>query len=393
MFNALRFSVARKRRGMKKRELAKRVGVTERSISAYENGDQEPEASTLRKISEALRFPEVFFFGDDMEMPTPDAASFRSLSKMTSSQRDSALGAGAVALLLNHWIETRFDLPIADVPDLGRERATPPIKAKAIDCSSKEPESYPSSQAAQDPEAAAEMLRAHWKLDTHPIKNIVALLESKGIRVYSLAIDAKEVDAFSMWRDGRPFVFLNTFKSAEHCRFDAAHELGHLVLHRHAHPQGPDLEREANAFASAFLMPRASVLAMAPRAPTLPTLVKYKRQWGVSVAALNYRLHALGLTSDWTYRTLCIQLAQEGFRTAEPESLPHEKSVLLEKVFSALRDEGLTKAAVAKQLAISVEEINELTFGLMLNVLKGSSQGISSASKTAGRTQLHLVKS
>ena len=99
-------------------------------------------------------------------------------------------------------------------------------------------------------------------------------------------------------------MFLNTYKSAERCRFDAAHELGRLVRHQHAHPQGPDLEREANAFASAFLMPRASVLASAPRSITLNSLIKFKRVWAVSVAALNHRLHGLGLSSDWTYRTL-----------------------------------------------------------------------------------------
>src|SRR5438094_162699 len=81
----------------------------------------------------------------------------------------------------------------------------------------------------------------------------------------ALAIDAKEVDAFSMWHGETPFVFLNTKKSCERSRFDAAHELGHLVLHRHGVPQGQQAEAEANAFASAFLMPRASVLAMAPR--------------------------------------------------------------------------------------------------------------------------------
>ncbi len=80
--------------------------------------------------------------------------------------------------------------------------------------------------SAQDSEAAAEMLRAHWGIGELPVKNMIALLESRGIRVYSLAIDAKEVDAFSMWKGGRPFVFLNTFKSAEHCRFDAAREIG-----------------------------------------------------------------------------------------------------------------------------------------------------------------------
>jgi Zn-dependent peptidase ImmA (M78 family) len=307
---------------------------------------------------------------------------------MTASQRDTALGAGAVALLLNEWIEERFDLPEPDVPDLGREGGdSRPI---SVHKHAQEPEAYPTSSSSQTPETAAEMLRAHWGIGELPVKNMIALLESKGIRVYSLAIDAKEVDAFSMWSGGRPYVFLNTFKSAEHCRFDAAHELGHLVLHQHAQPHGPDLEREANAFASAFLMPRASVLAIAPRAPTLSSLIRHKKHWAVSVAALNYRMHALGLTTDWTYRTLCIQLAQAGYRKSEPEGVPHEKSLVLEKVFGALREEGLSKADVAQQLAIFSDEINELTFGLMLNALKGGAPRM--AEPTAGRANLRLVK-
>lgn len=373
---------------MKKRELASKIGVTERSVSGYENGTQEPETSTLRRISDALQFPENFFFGDDPEIPTPDVASFRSLSKMTAALRDSALGAGAIALLLNDWIESRFDLPKPDLPDLGSERHASCFRS---DSKSHETEDYPAAQAIQGPEAAADMLRAHWGLGETPIKNLIVLLESKGVRVYSLAIDAKDVDAFSMWSGGRPFMFLNTFKSAERCRFDAAHELGHLVLHQHAHPQGPDLEREANAFASAFLMPRASVLARAPRSATIQSLIRFKKLWSVSVAALNYRLHTLGLITDWTYRTLCIQIAQEGFRISEPETIAHEKSLILEKVFSALRDEGLSKANVAEQLSIPLTEINELTFGLMLNVLKGGVAADATMEKTS-RSTLRLVK-
>lgn len=379
MFNPQRFALARRRRGMKKRELATHIGVTERSVSGYESGTQEPEPGTLAKIAKTLRFPEAFFFGDDPEVPTPDVASFRSLSKMTAGLRDSALGAGAIALLLNDWIEQRFDLPEPDLPDLGSERAAL-TNFEALD-------KLALSRSAQAPEAAAEMLRAHWGLGEQPVKNMIALLESKGVRVYSLAIDAKEVDAFSMWSGGRPFMFLNTFKSAERCRFDAAHELGHLVMHQHAHPQGPDLEREANAFASAFLMPRASVLAMAPRSITIKSLIKYKKLWSVSVAALNYRLHSLGLSTEWTYRTLCIQIAQEGYRTEEPESIAHERSVILEKIFAALRADGVGKAGVAGELAISPEEINELTFGLMLNVLKGQS---ATPSDSGGKSGAHL---
>lgn len=388
MFNAQRLTLARKRRGMKKRELAERIGLTEKSVSNYEAGTQEPEGGTLKKLSEALRFPEAFFFGDDPEVPTPDVASFRSLSKMTASQRDSALGAGAVALLLNDWIESRFQLPEPDVPDLGREGGA--ITVADGDQGSQESEEYPFRASAQDPEVAAGMLRAHWGIGELPVKNMIALLESKGVRVFSLAIDAREVDAFSMWKGGRPYIFLNTFKSAEHCRFDAAHELGHLVLHQHAQPQGPDLEREANAFASAFLMPKSSVLANAPRSATLPSLIRHKKHWLVSVAALNYRLHALGLTTDWTYRTLCIQLAQAGYRMKEPESTNHEKSLVLEKVFSALREEGLNKVDVARQISIAPEEINELTFGLMLNALKGG-RGLDAAPKPS-RAALRLVK-
>src|SRR4029077_3081434 len=119
----------------------------------------------------------------------------------------------------------------------------------------------------------------------------------KGVRVFSLSLDAAEVDAFSMWRQRTPFVFLNTKKSAEHSRFDAAHELGHLVLHRHGSPQGREAEREANAFASAFLMPRATVLANMPRLATVDRLIKLKKYWAVSVAALAYRLHAVGVLS------------------------------------------------------------------------------------------------
>src|SRR5690606_18357107 len=107
---------------------------------------------------------------------------FRSMKRMTASLRNVALGAGSIALLLNAWLEERFELPDADVPDLSKYAT---------------------------PEAAAQALRNIWGLGELPIKNLVHLLESRGVRVYSLAIDAVEVDAFSMWQGSTPFVFLN----------------------------------------------------------------------------------------------------------------------------------------------------------------------------------------
>jgi Zn-dependent peptidase ImmA (M78 family) len=260
-------------------------------------------------------------------------------------------------------VEQRFELPPVSLPDLRHER---------------------------DPEAAAAALRQHWELGQQPIKNLLHLVESKGVRVFSLSIDALEVDAFSMWKESVPFVFLNTRKSAEHSRFDAAHELGHLVLHRHGAPNGREAELEADAFASAFLMPRGSVLAHAPRFATLEQLIRLKRIWTVSVSALNYRLHALRLLSDWHYRGLCIEISQKGYRKAEPEEAPRESSQVLAKVFAALRVDGLTKHEVAAQVGVLPSEIDQLAFGLMLVSMTETAGD--SAVRDGKNVRLRLVK-
>ena len=361
VFNPSRLTLARRRRGLTMTKLAALVGVELRSVSAYENGEFGPDSERLTAISQALSFPTAFFFGKDLDEPTQDIASFRALSKMTAAQRDTALGSGAIALMLNDWIEQRFELPAHDLPDLSREAS---------------------------PEAAAQALRAAWGIGELPIKNMLHLLEANGVRVFSLSIQAAEVDAFSMWRQSTPFVFLNTGKSAEHGRFDAAHELGHLVLHRHGSPQGREAEREANSFASAFLMPKASVLAEAPHMATVERLIVLKKHWGVSVAALTYRLHMVGALSDWHYQSLFVEISKRGYRKSEPNEGQRETSQVLQKVFAALRREGVTKRDIADELCVTAEELDQLVFGLVLTGLEGGGGDGPIGRK---RPNLHLV--
>lgn len=360
MFNATRLSVARRRRGLTKKALAESVGVDWRTISAYESNEFEPSEVIIRKLSLILGFPQDFFLGDILDEPEPDTTSFRALKKMTAGQRDMALGQGTLALQLNKYIESRFELPKTDLPDLSREAS---------------------------PEAAAQSLRRLWGLGELPVRSMVHLLEAKGVRVFSLAVDAIEVDAFSMWKGKTPFVFLNSLKSTEHSRFDAAHELGHLILHRHAAPNGLDAEREANAFGSAFLMPRGSILAHAPRFATLPTLISLKKIWITSVGALNYRLHELEVTSDWQYRTLCIQIAKFGYRNREPNEAPREASQVLAKVFTALHEEGIGRNQIARDLCISPSELDQMLLGLVLTSIDG---GRTHKRKKTGRSDSKL---
>ena len=337
MFNSDRLVIARKRCRLTRKSLAERLNVSPITITRLEKGENEPEESTLDGIAKVLGFPKAFFLGDDLDEPTKESASFRSLTSMTAKERDAALSAGALAYLLSDWVGSRFNLPKVRMLDLGYER---------------------------EPEIAARTMREEWGLGERPIKNVIKLLESKGVRVFSLAESTKNVDAFSCWRNGIPYIFLNTFKTAEHSRFDALHELGHLVMHRHGEAKGREAEREANKFSSCFLMPTSDVISEVPYVTSLSQLIKAKKRWGVSVSALAYRLHKMEMISDWQYRTFCIQINKR-FGVSEPEGLEHEKSVVWEKVFRELWSEGITKKHITNELCIPENEIESLLFGLL----------------------------
>ncbi|MGH3272860.1 MAG: helix-turn-helix domain-containing protein, partial [Streptosporangiaceae bacterium] len=333
--------------------------VSTRSLTAYESGRQQPSPQTTRALARALAVPAAFLQAGEIEEIPPGAASFRALSKMTAAQRDAACSAGRIALLISDWIEERFVLPGADVPSLPK----------------------------LDPETAAEVVRARWGLGQAPVSNVTHVLESRGVRVFSLAAECAAVDAFSLYWHGTPFAFLNTMKSGERGRFDGAHELGHLVLHTDDRtPRGLGAEQEASRFAAAFLMPGASVIAQRLAHATVDQILAAKQTWNVSAMALTHRLHELGLLTEWGYRTACVSLSRLGFRRAEPGGIPHETSQLLSKVFRALRDDGVPPRRIARDLSLSVAELNSHVFGLVPTALPG---GVPSGPPR--RPRLHLL--
>lgn len=345
LFNPTRLSTARRRRGLTKTELAEKLGVDIRTVVAYDSGEYPPGADILAKLTIVTGFTAAFFFGEDIDEPTVESASFRALTKMKAKDRDMALSQGAIAFHFTDWLERSFELPEASIPNLERQPS---------------------------PEAAADAVRAAWGIGHLPIRNLIHLLEAKGVRIFSLSIDAREVDAFSIWRGDTPYILLNQCKSSEHSRYDAAHELGHLVLHRHGSPQGKVAELEADVFASAFLMPRASVLSHAPKFATVLELARIKKIWGVSLAAMNHRLHDLGVISDWLYRRLCVEIAQKGYRTAEPNSIARESSLILPKLlYSLYRDDGRSRTDIATELGISPNDLEALLFSLVMGSVNG----------------------
>ncbi|MFE4540368.1 helix-turn-helix domain-containing protein [Streptomyces scopuliridis] len=355
MVTPSRITLARKRRGLTLAELSDRAGVSLQSLSNYETGRTAPRPDTLDKIASALDFPAAFFEGPALDELPAEGISWRARSKTSARILEAARAAGTLGAMLYEWIDQRFRLPAVDVPSLGKP----------------------------DPETAAGMVRTRWGLGEAPAPNMVHLLEAHGVRVFSLDPDHAEVDAFAVWRDGVPFVFLNTLKSAERGRFDAAHELGHLVMHGSEHASsGPEAERQANHFASAFLMPRASVLGHMPSGAHVDQILHGKKIWNVSAMALTYRIHDLGLLSDWQYRSTCAELSRLGYRSDEPQGMGRrETSQVLTKVFTALRSKRIRPSSVATELGLTSEEMNRLLFGLTLTTFDGEGRHVTAPAK------------
>ena len=338
MFNHKRLLLARRRRRLTGKALAERAGLSAITISRLENGENEPDEGSVIRLAQALNYPPTFFSDDDPEELDTSAVSFRSLTKMSAKEREAAVAAGALGLQLNDWVEREFTLPKPNFLDLSYET---------------------------DPEVAARSMRQHWALGERPIGSMLGLAEVNGARVFSLSEDTASVDAFSFWRTDKPFVFLNNFKTAEHSIFDTAHEIGHLVMHRHGGPQpSKAAEREANAFASAFLMPARDVRASIPRFITVDIIIRAKKRWRVSAMALAYRLHTLRLLTDWQYKSICIELGKRGFRSSEPHGVDREESRVWQKILRQLWAERKTKTDIADAMNIPLDELESLIWGL-----------------------------
>lgn len=341
LFSPERLRLARERRRLFAQELAGRIGVTPRSVHSWERGKAEPRDAQVQKLVEHLDFPKSFFYGD--APPRLDGAAFRSLLRTTARDREQARAAGAQAVWLDAWIDARFERPAPDLPDL----------------------------SGFSPLDAAQAVRTAWGLGNSPLPNLVHLLEAHGVRVYALVHTGADIDALSAWHGAVPFVFFNTATSTERSRMNAAHELGHLVMHAHSDVDRTKVdETEAREFASTLLMPEQAFIASAPRQPSLAAILASKRAWGVSAMAYVYRMHRLGLLRPWHYQRLCIEIRSTYARTEPEPRLRAELSQVMAVVFNG-SDANSSRLAASRDLSLPLADLDAITRGLALTAIVG----------------------
>lgn len=347
-----RIKEARLARGMSAIDLASRVGVTRQAISKYELGIAEPSSTVMNDIAGCLNMP-ISFFHKSLSAPANQGTVFfRSLKTNASRAKDVLSKKIQWAAQLAEILSEDILFPEVDLPSL------PDKYSQVIEFSYDEIEDI------------TMYLRKYWGLGTAPITNMSRLLESHGIIVASVKSGFSETDACSSFIEQRPFVFLDMQKEcAVRTRFNMAHELGHLILHQDISQKDLDdkkildrIEREANQFASCFLLPRASFV-LDIRSTSLSSFLPLKCKWKTSIQAMVYRCHELDLFSENQMIYIQKQISAKRWRKHEPydDEWPCENAVILQTAIQMLIDRGdYTKDEFVDLLRLPGKDIEEI---------------------------------
>jgi len=211
---------------------------------------------------------------------------------------------------------------------------------RSVDVPTRLPFPNLSLDAHDSPAEIAMLTRATWRAPTGPLPNLIQRVEATGTPVMFADLGHEKLRAMSMAGvkgDNAHVVVLNSRLPASAQRFALAHEVGHLVMHDGV--STPDMEKEADDFASALLMPAIDIGPQL-RNVRFRDLGELKRQWHVSLAALIYRAYSLGVITERHYRSLNMALNKlPNGRKREPGEFEPETPTLIHDAIKMYRDE------------------------------------------------------
>lgn len=348
-FRPERLLQARQARGITQAALAAMVERTAATICKWEKGTQAPEPEALERISKTLKMPSSWFL-----RPVPAYGNrnsfFRSNTSITKEARTISdvhlQWLNDIGLTLQEWL----DWPEVNFPTFDESDYT--------------------QISMEDIEKFSVHCRKYWKLGMGPISDIMLLLENNGAICVRLELGYTNMDGNSRWfdSDNRPYVMVAGDKAnAIRNRFDATHELAHLVLHRKVdtlefNKHYKLLEAQANMFAGAFLLPSETFGVEVTR-PTLDTFLALKPRWKVSIAAMIMRCKQLQIIDEEAVSRLWRSYNARGWRKGEPfdDDIPFEQPKLMPRGIKLLMEEGvLTREGLQAQLGMNAEDCEKL---------------------------------
>jgi len=364
--NPLMITYARELRGLTKKELADHIGKTAAAVTRIEKGSLRPELDTFFSISNALSTAPAFFARDPDDFKTFDISRvhFRGQRKVSATQKKALIRDGETSVdILRYFEKQGIVLP----EDSLAEYSTTVKNDYEI-------------------EALAIQVRTALGLGFGPITNLINTLESFGIIVlYLTKGESINVDAFSSVICNRHVILLCHHDSASRLLFSIAHELGHLLMHDFT-DGSMGQEKEANRFASAFLMPWKTFKEECPRRWNLRAFIEMKKRWRASIGAILYRAKTLSIISEGSYVRAIQQMRENGIHINEPEEPQAESPVLFSEAIKILVKHSLTITEIETELGYSRDRLVEV-----LNAQQVSSNLIEYLNKKASPASMGTI--
>lgn len=348
-----RLTQARKARGLTALSLADLIGVTSSALSKYEHSKNAPKSDTLQLLADKLNFPPSFFYKPIITDINNRCIKWRSLATSTKFSRERGEAKYTWVRDLAIYFSNYFDFPAINIPKIDLPHDFREIKNSHI-------------------ERAAQECRDAWGIGQAPINDLVLLLENNGVIITRIQLGAEKQDAFSEWEETDfPYMFLGSDKNiCVRSRFDAAHELGHLLLHKNVKPEEykkPELnkliEGQANRFAASFLLPKNEFFKEL-WAPTLEAYGTLKQRWKVSIKGMIVHSHRHGVLNDNQYQRMMINYSRRYHKDGEPfdDVWPCEKPRLLARCVEALIDSKIkSKEDLLNNLSLFGNDLAEIT--------------------------------
>lgn len=317
--NGEMITLARELKGVSQSALSVNIPNLKQSIlSQLENGLLEVSFGTWKDIADYLELPLGFF---TLKKPQTPISSFYYRKRQTMQKKHLA------------ELEAKMDLVRISVDNLLSVVDIPEFNLPFFDIEN-------TSDKKLAAEETARKIRTFLKIPKGPIVNLVETLEKNGIIIYFFKNVNDKFDGITLFTDkAQPIIFINDNIPNDRKRFTIAHELGHLVLHiRTVQDLDRDEEKEANQFASEFLMPEIEICNTLSYL-NLNKVATLKDYWLVSKSAIIRRAYELHAIDRNKYTYFNIELSRRGEKRVEKGFVSIEKPSILNQIISALKNE------------------------------------------------------
>lgn len=340
-----RIKEAREARGFTLEGFAEKLGKSRQAVAQFETGQSSPSGETLSNIIALTEQPLAFF----VSMPTRPGNTgnifWRSLKRMEQHHRKRIAKrlqwAADIATMADEFIQ----LPAVDIPHW---------------------EFDPETADDHEIEDAAEFLREYWGLGAGPIENLANLLESKGVIIVREKVGCPDMDGVSCWINGRPYILLSEeVNGGPRDLYNLAHELGHIFLHALADVTDRNIaliEKQANRFASAFLMPMET-FSKEVFGTSIEFFKTLKRRWRVSIAAMAYRCKDLQIITDNQFSYIFRQMNALKIKKVEPldDAFDVARPRVLGEAIRMLVEHGVCKRPdIEGRLSLNLRDVEKL---------------------------------